>query len=45
VHGIIANDGNKTGRSFLMPPWGGTLSDQDIWDLVAHLRTLHANVR
>ncbi len=41
LHGVIAKGGMKTGRSFLMPAWGGTLSDRQMWDLVAYLRTLH----
>ncbi len=44
LHGVVARGGMKTGRSFLMPPWGGTLSERQIWDLVAYLRTLHAAV-
>ncbi len=45
LHGVITRGGMKTGRSFLMPPWGGTLSERDRWDLVAFLRTLHADVK
>ena len=41
LHGVVAKGGMKTGRSFLMPPWGGTLSQREIWDLVAYMRTLH----
>jgi mono/diheme cytochrome c family protein len=29
--------------STLMPYWGYTLSDQEIWSLVAYIRTLHKN--
>jgi len=44
LHGVITRGGMKTGRSFLMPPWGGTLKEREIWDLVAYLRTLHARI-
>jgi len=44
LHGVITRGGMKTGRSFLMPPWGGTLSDRDRWDLIAYIRTLHADM-
>lgn len=45
LQGVITRGGMKTGRSFLMPPWGNVLTDRQRWDLVAHLRTLHSNVR
>ncbi|MFQ5730722.1 MAG: c-type cytochrome [Planctomycetaceae bacterium] len=45
LQGVITRGGMKTGRSFLMPPWGGVLTDRQRWDLVAFLRTLHANMR
>lgn len=45
LHGVITRSGMKTGRSLLMPPWGGTLSGRDRWDLVAYIRTLHADVQ
>lgn len=44
LHGVISNGGMKTGRSFLMPPWGGTLAQRERWDLIAYIRTLHADV-
>jgi len=44
LHGVITRGGMKTGRSFLMPPWGGTLSERDRWDLIAYIRTLHARM-
>ena len=42
LQGVIARGGMKTGRSVLMPPFGGILSERQTWDLVAYLRTLHA---
>ena len=44
MHGVITGGGVKTGRSFLMPPWGGNLTERERWDVVAHLRTLHADM-
>jgi cytochrome c oxidase cbb3-type subunit III len=37
---VIKEGGPAVGKSPLMAPWGGTLSDQQIWDLVAYVRTL-----
>ena len=37
---VIAQGGAAVGKSPLMAPWGGTLSDAQIWDLVAFIRTL-----
>ncbi|MFQ5503548.1 MAG: c-type cytochrome [Planctomycetota bacterium] len=45
LHGVITRGGMKTGRSFLMPPWGGTFAEREIWDLVAYLRTLHTDLK
>jgi cytochrome c oxidase cbb3-type subunit III len=36
----IKEGGASVGRSPLMPPWGGQLTDQDIWNLVSYIRTL-----
>lgn len=44
LHGVVTRGGMKTGRSFLMPPWGGKFAEREIWDIVAHLRTLHADL-
>jgi mono/diheme cytochrome c family protein len=38
--GIIKEGGPSVGKSSYMPAWGGTLSDKDINDIVAHIRTL-----
>lgn len=37
---IIKEGGQATGHSRLMPPWGGTLSDRRISDLVEYIRSL-----
>jgi len=37
---VIKYGGMAVGKSPLMAPWGGTLSDQQIWDLVAYVRSL-----
>jgi len=34
---------DEEGGSPLMPYWGRTFSDEEIWDLVAFVRTLHKN--
>jgi mono/diheme cytochrome c family protein len=38
---IIREGGAAVGRSRSMPPWRAELSDQDILDLVAYLRSLN----
>lgn len=37
---IIGKGGAGKGKSPLMPAWAGKLSDQDIWNLVAYIRSL-----
>ncbi len=37
---VIAKGGPAVGKSPLMAPWGGTLSDEQIWDVVAFVRSL-----
>lgn len=37
---VIKEGGASVGKSPLMPAWGGQLKDQDIWNLVAHIREL-----
>jgi mono/diheme cytochrome c family protein len=37
---VIKEGGPAVGKSPLMAPWGGTLSDAQIWDVVAYVRTL-----
>jgi len=37
---VIKEGGAAVGKSPLMAPWGGMLSDEQIWDLVAYVRSL-----
>lgn len=37
---VIKEGGTSISKSILMPPWEGALSDEEIKDLVQHLRTL-----
>lgn len=37
---VIKEGGTSISKSVLMPNWGGTLTDEEIKDLVQHLRTL-----
>lgn len=37
---VIKEGGQSMSKSVLMPPWGDTLSDEEIHDMVAYLRTL-----
>jgi mono/diheme cytochrome c family protein len=37
---VIAEGGVAVGKSGYMPAWGGTLSEQEIKDVIAHIRTL-----
>lgn len=37
---IIKEGGASVGKSALMTPWGGQLTDQQIWNLVSYIRTL-----
>ncbi len=37
---VVKEGGTAVGKSALMAPWGGMLSDAQIWDLVAFMRTL-----
>jgi cytochrome c oxidase cbb3-type subunit 3 len=37
---VIKEGGASIDKSILMPPWGSTFSDEEIRDLVQHLRTL-----
>ena len=40
IYLAICKGGIGVGKNFVMPAWGDLLSDQDIKDLVAHIRTL-----
>lgn len=37
---IVKEGGEAVGRTRFMPPFGFQLSDQEIWDLVAYVRSL-----
>jgi cytochrome c oxidase cbb3-type subunit 3 len=37
---VIKEGGSSISKSVLMPPWAGTFSDEEIKDLVGHLRTM-----
>ncbi len=37
---VIKEGGTSISKSVLMPPWGATFSDEEIKDLVGHLREL-----
>jgi mono/diheme cytochrome c family protein len=37
---VIKEGGQAVGKSPLMAPWGGTLTDAQIWDVVAFVRSL-----
>jgi mono/diheme cytochrome c family protein len=37
---VIKEGGAAVGKSPLMAPWGGTLRDEQIWDVVAFVRSL-----
>jgi mono/diheme cytochrome c family protein len=37
---VIQQGGPAVGKSPLMAPWGGVLSEAQIWDVVAYVRTL-----
>lgn len=39
---VIKDGGEGVGRTKFMPPFGFELSDREVWDLVAYLRTLSA---
>jgi mono/diheme cytochrome c family protein len=39
----VAKGGRAIGKSSIMPPWEGVLSEKEIWGLVAYMRTLHKN--
>ena len=37
---IIKKGGVAVGKSAVMPPWGTALKDEDIWSVVAYIRSL-----
>ena len=40
---VIKDGGASIGRSPLMPPWGASLKDEQIQDIIAYVRTLCCN--
>jgi hypothetical protein len=40
LYTVIRKGGAAVGKSPLMAPWGGVLTERDTKDLVAHLRRL-----
>ncbi len=40
IFDTIKKGGQGVGKSPLMPPWGGQLTDEQIRDMVAYIRTL-----
>jgi cytochrome c oxidase cbb3-type subunit 3 len=40
---VIKNGGASIGKSPLMPPWGASLKDEQIQDIIAYVRTLCCN--
>ncbi len=40
MHRLIRDGGAAVGKSPMMAAWKGNLSDQQIWDLVAYIRSL-----
>ena len=40
LYRVIQRGGAAVGKSPLMAPWGGVLADEQIRDVIAHLRTL-----
>jgi len=37
---VVKNGGASIGKSPIMPPWGATLKDDQIKDVIAYIRTL-----
>jgi mono/diheme cytochrome c family protein len=37
---VVKDGGEAVGKSRFMPPFGFQLSDQEVWDLVAYMRSL-----
>lgn len=37
---VVKGGGEAVGQTRFMPPFGFQLSDQDVWDLVAYMRSL-----
>lgn len=37
---VIKNGGASVGKSPLMPPWGASIKDEQVKDIIAYIRTL-----
>jgi len=42
---VIKEGGEAVGQTRFMPPFGFQLSDQEVWDLVAYMRSLGGRMR
>lgn len=42
---VVKGGGEAVGRTRFMPPFGFDLSDQDVWDIVAYIRSLGAKAK
>jgi mono/diheme cytochrome c family protein len=42
---VIKDGGEAIGGTKFMPPFGFQLSDQDVWDIVAYIRSLGARAK
>ena len=42
---VIKEGGETAGKTRFMPAFGFQLSDQDVWDIVAYIRTLGRNAK
>jgi len=40
LFGVITEGGPSVGKSSYMPAWGKTLQPQEIWDIIAYVRSL-----
>jgi mono/diheme cytochrome c family protein len=42
---VVRDGGEGVGKTRFMPPFGFQLSDQEVWDLVAYIRSLSGKTR
>jgi mono/diheme cytochrome c family protein len=40
LFGVITQGGPSVGKSSYMPAWGTKLQPQDVWDIIAYIRSL-----
>ncbi len=43
IHNVITN--GRVRGSNVMPPWGGSMPDEDIWKLVAYIKSLSVDFK